>query len=116
MHEMVSRAAKHVLSRYLRKLPLLDISTAVSNLLNCLVGFKLNPSPQASQPDEEFSNGSPPEWTELDPKKLQDLITREVFIRYRYKLDDDWWTQCRCIVLLREICLKMGFQLKAREY
>jgi len=115
---MVSRAAKHVFSRYLRKLPLLDITNCISHLLNCLIGFKVNatPSPQLSD-DNEFSEVSTEAaWTKLDVASMREEITKEVFKRYRYTLDDAWWNECKCIVLLREVCLKMGFQLKAEDY
>jgi protein TIF31 len=112
----VSRAAKHVFSRYLRKLPLLDIPGSVSHLLNCLVGFKVNPSPQARLSDEDEFSISSPEWSKLDGKCMKELITKEVFNRFRYQLQDDWWNTCKHIVLLREVCLKMGFQMKARDY
>jgi protein TIF31 len=117
MHEMVSRATKHVLSRYLRKLPLLHVSTCVSHLLNCLVGFKFNalPKPHFS-PDDEFDDFSQAKWTEVTVRGLQEEITREVFKRFRYRLNHEWWSQSSCIVLLREVCLKLGFQLKARTY
>lgn len=117
MHEMVSRAAKHVFSRYLRKLPLLDVPNVVAHLLNCLIGFKVNSSPQAHpSADDEFSDVKVSEWTQLDAKGIQAQVSREVFRRYRYHLEDNWWNQCKCIVLMREVCLKMGFQLKARDY
>ena len=117
MHEMVSRAAKHVFSRYLRKLPLLDVPSCVAHMLNCLVGFRFNPSPQADLSFEnEMSDFSRPEWADLDSIEMKTQIRREVFRRYRHLLEDDWWCQCKSIVLLREVCLKMGFQLKAREY
>jgi protein TIF31 len=114
---MVSRATKHVFSRYLRKLSLLDVASCVAHLLNCFVGFKVNSSPKACHSDEiEDSEASAPAWTLLNPKCLQGQIGQEVFKRYRFRLNDEWWDQCRCIVLLREVCLKMGFQLKARNY
>jgi protein TIF31 len=117
MHEMVSRAAKHVFSRYLRRLPLLDVPDVVAHLLNCLVGFKVNSSPQVLRfADDEFSGVKAPEWTCLDAKSMQAQIGREVLRRYRYHLEDNWWNQCKCIVLTREVCLKMGFQLKARDF
>lgn len=116
MHEMVSRAAKHVFSKYLRRLPLLDVPRVVAHLLNCLIGFKVNTSPPAHRPvDDEFSTEEP-EWTRLDTKSMQTQIACEMFRRYRYRLEEDWWNRCRCIVLLREVCLKMGFQMKARDY
>lgn len=117
MHEMVSRAAKHVFSRYLRRLPLLDVPDVVAHLLNCLVGFKVNSSPQAHPfADDEFSSAKVSEWARLDANSMKAQIGREVFRRYRYHLEDNWWNQCKCIVLTREVCLKMGFQLKARDY
>jgi protein TIF31 len=117
MHEMVSRAAKHVFSRYLRKLPLLDVPSCVAHLLNCFVGFRFNPCPQAHlATEDEFSSSSAPEWTRLYSNSIKEQVNREVFKRYRYRLDGEWWNQARCIVLLREVCLKMGFQIKARDY
>jgi protein TIF31 len=114
---MVSRAAKHVFSRYLRKLPLLDVPGCVAHLLNCLVGFKLNPCPQAQTQENEYSSASPePEWAQLSASQMQEHISKEVLRRYRFKLQDDWWNQFNPTMLLREICLKLGFQLKAREY
>jgi protein TIF31 len=114
---MVSRATKHLFSRYLRKLPLLDVPNCVAHLLNCLVGSKFNPCPQAQlSSEDDFIASSKPEWADLNPRTLQEQVAQEVFRRYRYRLDDGWWKQCKCIVLLREVCLKMGFQLEARDY
>jgi protein TIF31 len=105
-----------VFSRYLRKLPVLNIPGSVSHLLNCLVGFKVNPCPQPQLSDEDESSKSSPEWSKLNANRMREEITKEVFKRYRYQLEDDWWNTCRHIVLLREVCLKMGFQMKARDY
>jgi protein TIF31 len=113
---MVSRAAKHVFSRYLRKLPLLDVPGAVSHLLNCLVGYKANPCPQAHLSDDDEFLTSSPEWSKFDAISMRGQITKEVLKRYRYELQEDWWNNCKCLVLLREVCLKMGFQMKARDY
>src|SRR5579859_28840 len=114
---MVSRAAKHVFSRYLRKLPLLDVPSCVAHLLNCLVGYKLNPCPQAQSSEDEYSTtSSEPEWAQLNGVKMHQEVVKEVFKRFRFQLEEEWWTQCKPLMLLREICLKMGFQLKAREY
>src|SRR5262245_9267914 len=114
---MVSRAAKHVFSRYLRKLPLLHVPGCVGHLLNCLIGFKVNSSPTPDIPDDDALSAPPAvEWTKLDVTSMRDLITKEIFKRYRFALSDEWWHECKCITLLREVCLKMGFQLKARDY
>src|SRR5947207_15980816 len=116
MHEMVSRGAKHVFSRYLRKLSLLDVPDCVAHLLNCLVGFKVNSFPVVRTLDDEFASAPAAEWTKVDVASMRKEITTEVFARYRFNLADEWWNECRCIVLLREVCLKLGFQLKARDY
>jgi protein TIF31 len=113
---MVSRATKHVFSTYLRKLPLLDVPVCVAHLLNCLVGYKFNSSPTPPLLDDEFSVPPTAKWTKLDVVDMRRQITNEVFKRYRYTLADEWWNEYRCVVLLREVCLKLGFQLKAREY
>jgi protein TIF31 len=115
MHEMVSRAAKHLFSRYLRKLPLLEVPACVAHLLNCLLGYKFNPSPLPQFPVDD-TNSPPSEWTQLNCVVMREQMTREIFKRFRFRLDDEWWNQCRSIMLLREVSLKMGFQLRAREY
>jgi len=115
---MVSRSVKHAFSQYLRRLPLLDIPSVVAHLLNCLVGFKFNPRPEAYLPhSDEFSSAPVPEWTRLDAPTIQTKVALEVFRRFRYTLPDNWWNKsCSCVFLLREVCLKLGFQLKARDY
>jgi len=114
---MVSRAAKHVFSRYLRKLPLLDVPNCVAHLLNCLVGFNFNPTPAAQlSEDDEFSSTPAAPWTKLDVASLRQELTKEVYKRYRFTLSESWWNECKSIALLREVCLKMGFQIKARDY
>jgi protein TIF31 len=117
MHDMVSRAAKHIFSRYLRKLSLLDVQACVSHLLNCFIGYKVNAHPHVPRSDDDdFRPGPAPDWARLDVHSLQKQISEEVFKRYRYRLPSEWWNQCKPVVLLREVSLKMGFQLKAREY
>ena len=114
---MVSRAAKHLFSKYLRKLPLLDVPSCVAHLLNCLVGFKLNSSPQAQLSEDDYlSNTAEPEWAQLNPSLMREQIAKEVYRRYRFRLQEDSWNEYMPMMLLREICLKMGFQLKARDY
>jgi protein TIF31 len=82
-----------------------------------LVGYKLNPCPEAQLSEDEYSTASSePGWAQLNGDKMQQAVAKEVFKRFRFQLGDDWWTQCKPLMLLREVCLKMGFQLKAREY
>ena len=115
---MVSRAAKHVFSRYLRKLPLLDVPSCVAHFLNCLIGYKFNPMPgvHLSSDDEFYLRSSQPQFVDLSVPRMRQEIGREIYKRFRYRLDPQWWDECRSIMLLREVCLKMGFQVKARDY
>src|SRR5690606_28507967 len=52
----------------------------------------------------------------LTPETLQQQIKKDVLRRFRYELPEDWVKQIKHIRLLREISLKLGFQLVAREY
>ena len=116
--EMVARAFKHVANRYLRHLPAIFAGACISHLLNCLLGVELNSNPRpevdeilrALYPDGDFS------FEQINPSKLQTKIEKQVKLRYRYALEDGWRSSLRPLSLLREICLRLGLQLTAREY
>lgn len=118
LQEMVARAFKHILNGYLRHLPAVFASTCISHLLNCLLGVEVNPNPRAEidedlrafYPEGDFS------FERVNPTKLRAEIERQVKIRYRHELNGEWQTSIHPLPLLREICLKVGIQLAAREY
>ena len=118
LQEMVARAVKHILNGYLRHLPAIFASAAISHLLNSILGAGLNSNPRpeldedmrALYPDGDFS------FENVTPTKAKVAIEKQVKLRYRYTLPDDWQSLLQPLPLLREICLKLGLQLAARDY
>ncbi|KAK6353724.1 Intracellular distribution of mitochondria [Orbilia blumenaviensis] len=116
--EMVARACKHHLNSLLRDLPSPLVTYCVAHYLNCLLGTGLNPNPKVEKDDllwTVYSKGSF-EFEALTPLDVQKAVEAQVFRRYRFKLAESWWTNIRQKQLLREISLKMGLQLCAKEY
>ncbi|PGH19355.1 hypothetical protein AJ80_03995 [Polytolypa hystricis UAMH7299] len=116
--EMVARAFKHIANRYLRYLPPPFTPAGVAHLLNCLLGTDVNSKPRADideslrevYPDGDFS------FEKVTPTSLMDDIKKQIQIRYRYTLDEDWTASGKELPLLRNISLKLGLQLGAREF
>lgn len=117
LQEMIARAFKHVACRYLRHLPAIFAPNAIAHLLNCLLGQQLNDDPEAEAdenesyyPEGDFS------YQKLTPAALAQDIKQQIKTRYRYTLPESWQSNIKSLQLLREICLKNGIQLAAREY
>ncbi|KND92843.1 Clustered mitochondria protein [Tolypocladium ophioglossoides CBS 100239] len=118
VQDMVSRAFKHVAAVYLRSLPVPFTAACVSHLLNCLLGHGLNPKPAAevdsslralySDADLSFEG--------VTPETLRSSIEQQVLRRFRYRLDTQWFQGMRNTQLLREVCLRLGFQVQAKDY
>ena len=51
-----------------------------------------------------------------NPDQLQTEIEDQVSLRYRFDLSQDWLHNVRHLPMLREVSLKLGLQLGAREY
>ena len=118
LQEMVARAFKHIANRCLRHLPPIFAGDCISHLLNCLLGVEVSSNPRAEidedlramYPDGDFS------FEQMSPSKLQAEISKQVKLRYRHTLEDGWRTSLHSLPLLREISLRLGLQLTAREY
>ncbi|KAF9875659.1 hypothetical protein CkaCkLH20_07040 [Colletotrichum karsti] len=118
VQDMVARSFKHVASTYLRYLPAPFTSAAVAHLLNCLLGYRLNPKPIAEidvslrslYSDADLS------FEKVTPESLRASIAEQALKRFRYHLDASWHTEIKPLQLLREISLKLGFQLQAKAY
>ncbi|KAK0934565.1 Intracellular distribution of mitochondria [Friedmanniomyces endolithicus] len=118
VQEMVARAFKHVCNRGLKGLPPCFAQSCVSHLLNCLVGVELNGKPEvevdeqlrAMYPEADFG------FVEMTPERMRVEVLRQIALRYRYDVPDGLVQAGKELQLLREICLKMGFQLEAKEY
>ncbi|KAI9593693.1 clustered mitochondria-domain-containing protein [Syncephalis fuscata] len=114
VQEMVVRAAKHILRRLLQTVTLRWEADCIAHFLNCLLGRELNRAPKA-----KFNGSNPPAYVSLTPALLDEQIGQEVALRYRYKLADVTNTieqGIRKLPVLREICLRVGVQIEARNY
>ena len=117
--EMVARAFKHIANTYLRHLPAIFAASCLSHLLNVLLGTEVNPSPSPEidsdlrqlYPDGDFS------FEKVTPQELEEEIIRQIQMRYRYTMmSSSWKSEIKPLQLLREVCLRLGLQLAAREY
>ncbi|TKA80968.1 hypothetical protein B0A55_02385 [Friedmanniomyces simplex] len=116
--EMVARAFKHVCNKSLKPLPPCFAQSCVSHLLNCLLGVELNGKPEAEldeqlkamYPEADFS------FADMTPEMMKTELLRQIALRYRYDVREGLVQAGKELQLLREICLKMGFQLEAKKY
>ena len=118
IQEMISRAFKHIVNRYLKDVPVVFATTCYTHLLNCLLGSEVNATPKPHL-DEE-NRALYPEanylFANVTPAKLQAEIKHQVQLRYRFDLSEDWIQQIRHIQLLRNAALKLGLQLIEKDY
>lgn len=116
--EMVARAFKHITNRYLRHLPPTFATSGISHLLNCLLGGQVNKNPRP-EIDEELKEIYPEgdfSFEKVTPAALKADIEKQVSTRYRYHLPSEWLADLRPLQTLREIGLKQGLQLAAKDY
>ncbi|KAI4165311.1 MAG: hypothetical protein LQ342_001179 [Letrouitia transgressa] len=117
VQEMIARAFKHVAHRHLKKLPMPMTGACIAHLLNCLLGTGVNKSPVADV-DEDLKflyNEGDMSFANTTPDSLRSDIEEQVQIRYRYILGS-WLSDIKHIQLLREISLKIGLQMIAKDY
>lgn len=118
IQEMVSRAFKHVVSKYLRYLPIPLTGSCLAHLLNCLLGAGFNPSPQADI-DEGLAKLYPESdlsFRDVSPESLRKDIEEQILMRYRYTIEEGWSEEVKHLQLLREVSLKLGLQLEMKDY
>ncbi|OBZ85999.1 Clustered mitochondria [Choanephora cucurbitarum] len=114
IQEMIVRASKRLLRKYLTKCTAEETSLCITHFLNCLLGSSFNTKPSPVLP--EGSNRNDFEWAQLTPSSLKTLITQQVLLRFRYKLDENAIEQLKFVATLREICIRVGIQIHARDY
>ncbi|CAG8071602.1 hypothetical protein PENNAL_c0002G11085 [Penicillium nalgiovense] len=118
VQEMVTRAFKHVANRYLNNVPAPFVASCLSHLLNCLLGSDVNATPKAEIdeslraifPEGDFS------FEKVTPESLRAELEKQVTIRFRFSLEKEWTNSLRHLQLLRDISVKLGLQLGAREF
>ncbi|KAJ4419318.1 Intracellular distribution of mitochondria [Gnomoniopsis sp. IMI 355080] len=118
IRDMIVRSFKHVVAKYLKYLPLPLTSACIAHLLNCLLGTGLNPKPSAvidSSLRNLYSN-TDLSFESVTPESLKADIEAGVSQRFRYKLESDWQATLSHLQVLREVCLKLGLQVQAKEY
>ncbi|PNS20168.1 Clustered mitochondria [Sphaceloma murrayae] len=116
--EMLARGFKHVSARYLKKLSAPFAHACVAHLFNCLLGASSDskPVPELDEslkplyPEDDYS------FLDLTPEALASQIEGEVRRRYRYSLETGSVVAGKEMQMLREICLKLGVQLEAKDY
>ena len=118
VQEMIARSFKHIANHYMKRLPAVFISSCLAHLLNCLLGADFNQAPKACLDEELRAYYTDADWSfrDIDVRILQAKIEAEVYLRYRYTLDQDWADKLKHIQLLREIALKLGLQITAKDY
>ncbi|PWY92469.1 hypothetical protein BO70DRAFT_327648 [Aspergillus heteromorphus CBS 117.55] len=118
VQEMIARAFKHVANQYLRSVPAPFVAPCVAHLLNCLLGADVSPNPRAEIdsslraifPEGDFS------FEKVTPASLRAELEKQVTIRYRFSLEPEWFNSLRHLQLLRDLSIKLGLQLGAREF
>ena len=118
IQEMVSRSFKHVVNRYLRNLPTPFSTSCIAHLLNCLVGFKLCGSPKAENDSEmrALYGEEGFEFEQATPSSVHERLRSQVYLRYRYELPLSWFDSMKPTQMLREVSLKLGLQMVAKDY
>ncbi|KAI1133065.1 clustered mitochondria-domain-containing protein [Nemania abortiva] len=118
LQEVISRAFKHVAGRYLRYLPMPLTSACIAHLLNCLLGSAFNGKPVADI-DESLKSLYPEAdlaFANVTPESLRKEIEIQSTRRFKVTLEVDWHTGIKHLQLLREVSLKLGLQLQAKDF
>ncbi|KAJ5326939.1 hypothetical protein MYU51_001389 [Penicillium brevicompactum] len=118
VQEMITRAFKHIANRYLSNVPAPFVAPCLVHLLNCLLGSDVNAAPKAEIdeamrkifPEGDFS------FEKVTPESLRSEIEKQVLTRFRFTLEKDWTNSLRHLQLLRDISIKLGLQIGAREF
>ncbi|KAF9090031.1 Intracellular distribution of mitochondria [Mortierella sp. AD031] len=113
MQEMVVRSVKRIIRKAVRNLPTTHIADCISHILNCLLGHQLNANPMAALAQDGHA------YTAFTPESLREAIQAEVLLRYRFELPENFVKDIakeKKIPLLRDVCLRAGIQVEARDY
>ncbi|KAF2222720.1 clustered mitochondria-domain-containing protein [Elsinoe ampelina] len=114
--EMVSRSFKHVSAKYLKRLSPPFAHACIAHLLNCLLGTASKPVPELDEslkslyPEDDYS------FMDVTPDVLASEITAEANRRYRYDVGSGIVPDGKRLQMLREVSLKLGLQLEAKDY
>ena len=118
IQEMITRAFKHVVNRYLKNVPMAFAADCLAHLLNCLLGIKLNKAPKVKLDEDlqDLYRDADYSFAEANPENLKSDIEDQVQTRYLHVLAEGWEHNLNNLQTLRSIALKLGLQLVAKEY
>ncbi|ODV82800.1 hypothetical protein CANARDRAFT_30523 [[Candida] arabinofermentans NRRL YB-2248] len=115
IQEMVARAVKNYLRVQCASLALPLVPYVIAHVHNCL----LSDAPAKLELEESLAFAySDADLSVLD-KTAEEILAdlkKEVFIRYRFNLADDWKKSLKPTLLLREVAIKFGIQWKDKKY
>lgn len=124
VREIISRAAKHVFNDAVKGLSAELATYVITQLFNCLFGFKLNSSPKIEVPAfllklyeskinvEEFKKNL----ENITVESVRGKIALEAKKRYRYNIKSELFETVNLRILFRELSKKLGLQWLARNY
>ncbi|RLV84094.1 Clustered mitochondria protein [Meyerozyma sp. JA9] len=118
IQEMIARAVKHIFRSYSQTLPSYLLPYFVAHFHNCLLGSQISGKPEISI-DETLSAFVDPEvlnFTTLDKEQVLSIVEKEVLLRFRFELPENWINALSPITLMREIAHKFGIQWKTQGY
>lgn len=116
--EMIARACKYVFNALVRGIPAPLAPFCISHFLNCLLGAEYNLNPKVV-PDEslwKLYHDADFSFEKLTVEGLRASIEKEVTKRYRFELEKGWETKIKPLQMLRELALKLGLQLRVKNY
>lgn len=117
VQEMIARASKHVLRDLTKNVSDYLIPYVVAHFHNCLLGGDINQTPSVDIPHKNFYSESELEFTKLEHKDILQLLSQQVFIRFRFTLPENWISESVSLpALFREIAVKYGIQWKSSHY
>ncbi|ORX48226.1 hypothetical protein DM01DRAFT_1376834 [Hesseltinella vesiculosa] len=114
VQEMVVRASKRLLRKYLASCTLEESRSCIAHYFNCLLGEGVNNKPLPVVPFGKSRNDF--EWTHLTPASLSKKLQEQVLLWFRFALTDNAVAQLKSLPTLREICLRVGIQIEAIDY
>ena len=116
--EMIARAFKHNVNKYLKNVPTAFVTTCLAHLLNCLLGCGMNENPSVEIDDDLrfFYPEGNYDFANATPKSLRSDIESHIRVRFRHLLAEDWASHLRHLQLLRDVSLKLGLQLLSKDY
>lgn len=118
VQEMIARAFKHIANHHLRNVPVPFVASCAAHLLNCLLAIDINSDPRP-EIDESMREVYPEGdfcFEKVTPATLRAEIEKQVLIRYRFTLESGWFNSLRHLQLLRDVSIKLGLQLGARDF